>query len=511
MTITADHLRQTVSRYLAARPDQREFVGPLLNLLDQGVDLSDRREWRGHATASAVVLNPDGLVLHIAHVASGKWLPAAGGHLEPQDESLAGAVLRELDEELGLAPEDLVWLLDTPVHIDVFPIPGRETRGEPDHLHLDFCFLLTTERTDFHLQDDEVHGTDWRSLETLVDERLREGVRRALARVQMPAQRAGFLAQLPRAFSAACAVVTDPSDRVLLVKCFNRAPFGPPGGVIEASENPREAARRELLEETGLDLPPGRLLAVSWITAGGTSVTDMPGIQFVFDMGTVPAGTALTLQSQEVAEAAWVAPQDLDHYMGPLRAERIRAVLRARADGEARIITSSRTDLDADTRKFAALPAPVTRCSAAGGVRTPAPTTEPASRTGSCQCRAVTYAVTGPVRDSYLCSCAHCSRISGAPAVWWVAFRRDALTWTGPGGEPTWYATWPTLRRGFCPRCGTNVVSVADDAATVSVTGSTLDDRTGADLAPYGHSFRDQAPAWMNVALAPEPQLQSPR
>lgn len=87
--------------------------------------------------------------------------------------------------------------------------------------------------------------------------------------------------------------------------------------------------------------------------------------------------------------------------------------------------------------------------------------------------------------------------------MWWVAFGRDALTWTGPGGEPTWFATWPTLRRGFCPRCGTHLVSVADDAATVSMTGSTLDDRTGADLAPYGHSFRDQAPAWMSVALAP--------
>ncbi|MEZ0095436.1 NUDIX domain-containing protein [Streptacidiphilus sp. EB129] len=344
MTITADHLRRTASRYLAARPEQREFVGPLLELLDQGVDLTDRREWRGHVTASAVVLNPDGQVLQIAHAASGKWLPAVGGHLEPQDDSLTGAVLRELSEELGLAPEDLVWLLDDPVHIDVFPIPGRETRGESDHLHLDFCFLLTTERTDFRLQADEVHGTDWRSLETLVDVRLREGVRQALTRVQMPAQRAHFLAQLPRAFSAACAVVTDPQDRVLLVKCHNRAPFGPPGGVVEAGESPELAVCRELAEETGLQLPPGRLLAVSWITAGGTSVSDMPGVQFVFDMGTVPAGTPLVLQSDEVAEAAWVAPEDLLQYMGPLRAERIRAVLQARTDGEVRIITSSRAE-----------------------------------------------------------------------------------------------------------------------------------------------------------------------
>ena len=56
MGITADHLRRTVTAYLTARPDQAGFVDPLIQLLDQGVDLTDRREWRGHATASAVVL-----------------------------------------------------------------------------------------------------------------------------------------------------------------------------------------------------------------------------------------------------------------------------------------------------------------------------------------------------------------------------------------------------------------------------------------------------------------------
>jgi 8-oxo-dGTP pyrophosphatase MutT (NUDIX family) len=302
-----------------------------------------------------VVLDPQGQVLHIAHAASGKWLPVIGGHLEPGDQSLAGALLRELEEELGLAAQDLVWLLDIPVHIDVFDLPAHETRGEPGHLHLDFCFLLTTGRTDFRLRADEVHGTDWRPLGSLVDDRQREGVERALARVQTPAQREGFLAQLPRAFSAACAVVTDPAGRVLLVKCHNRAPYGPPGGVVDVDESPQDAVVRELEEETGLRLPPGRLLAVSWITAGGSSVADMPGVQFVFDMGTVPSGTQLVLQGREVADAAWVHPEDLLQYMGALRAERIRAVLAARTDGQVRIITSSRTELDADSRDFAAL------------------------------------------------------------------------------------------------------------------------------------------------------------
>jgi hypothetical protein len=88
--------------------------------------------------------------------------------------------------------------------------------------------------------------------------------------------------------------------------------------------------------------------------------------------------------------------------------------------------------------------------------------------------------------------------------MWWVAFDLETLSWSG---EPLWFATWPTVRRAFCGRCGSNLVSVADKAPTVSVTGACLDDRTGDDLAPYGYSFPDQAPAWMSVALAPEPQV----
>lgn len=85
----------------------------------------------------------------------------------------------------------------------------------------------------------------------------------------------------------------------------------------------------------------------------------------------------------------------------------------------------------------------------------------------------------------------------------WVGFRRDELTWTGPGGQPAWYATWPTLNRGFCPRCGTPLVSVADDSETVMVTTYSLDDRSGVD--PVGHSYREIAAPWMTVTLVPDP------
>lgn len=125
----------------------------------------------------------------------------------------------------------------------------------------------------------------------------------------------------------------------------------------------------------------------------------------------------------------------------------------------------------------------------------------PESRTGRCQCGNITYRVTGTPDDPHLCSCPHETRISGGPAVLWVGFHKDGLTWTGPGGEPNWYSTWPTLHRGFCPRCGTHLISVADNSNTVMMTGFSLDDQRG--IEPVGHSHREDAVPWMSINLAP--------
>ncbi|MFC7913975.1 GFA family protein [Streptomyces sp. NPDC015232] len=136
--------------------------------------------------------------------------------------------------------------------------------------------------------------------------------------------------------------------------------------------------------------------------------------------------------------------------------------------------------------------------------------TEPTSkvRTGRCECGHTRYEVTGDPDDPHLCSCRHETRISGGPAVLWVGFRRDSLKWVGPGGEPTWYPSWPTLHRGFCPRCGSQLVSVADGSDMVMVTGFSLDDRSGTD--PVGHSHSKEAVPWMAIALAPDPRAPQP-
>lgn len=56
-----------------------------------------------------------------------------------------------------------------------------------------------------------------------------------------------------RAELAACVFAFDPAGRVLLVRSRDRLDtWEPPGGVVEAGEDPAAAAWREVLEETGL-------------------------------------------------------------------------------------------------------------------------------------------------------------------------------------------------------------------------------------------------------------------
>jgi 8-oxo-dGTP pyrophosphatase MutT (NUDIX family) len=93
----------------------------------------------GHFTASGFVISEDrsGLLL-ILHERLGKWLQP-GGHIEPEDVDIEGAVRREITEETGLtdlAPVG-VGLFD----IDVHEIPAA--RGEPHHEHHDLRFLYT--------------------------------------------------------------------------------------------------------------------------------------------------------------------------------------------------------------------------------------------------------------------------------------------------------------------------------------------------------------------------------
>lgn len=87
----------------------------------------------------------------------------------------------------------------------------------------------------------------------------------------------------------------------------------------------------------------------------------------------------------------------------------------------------------------------------------------------------------------------------------WVSFPLDGLTWTGTGGEPSWYATWPDSRRGFCPRCGSQLCALDDGATSIALTLSSLGNP--ADLVPVTQSFRDSTVTWLPKSPTPAPAV----
>ncbi|MEU4969919.1 NUDIX hydrolase [Streptomyces smyrnaeus] len=179
MPITTAHIRETVDDYVATYPDEKERLGPVLGLLDAGADLTSRKEFRGHATAGAILADPAGRVLHIRHLALDRWL-LPGGHLEGDDARLVDAAQRELTEETGIPASAVAPFGPGPLHIDVHGIPANDDKGEPEHQHIDFRFLFRTSADVGELQTEEVTAAAWRDAKTIADETLRNRVTRAL-------------------------------------------------------------------------------------------------------------------------------------------------------------------------------------------------------------------------------------------------------------------------------------------------------------------------------------------
>ncbi|MCX4746362.1 NUDIX hydrolase [Kitasatospora sp. NBC_01287] len=151
--------------------------------------------------------------------------------------------------------------------------------------------------------------------------------------------RDAWLASLPRSYTAAGTLLTDEAGRVLVLKPNYRPGWQFAGGTIDAGEDALQCARRELLEETGLDREIGRLLVVGWIHP--SEQLNHPSVHFMFDAGTVPVDTAIVLQESELEEYRWVAPEQAYELLGEARAPRLRAALAARADGVVRIVAGT--------------------------------------------------------------------------------------------------------------------------------------------------------------------------
>jgi hypothetical protein len=104
------------------------------------------------------------------------------------------------------------------------------------------------------------------------------------------------------------------------------------------------------------------------------------------------------------------------------------------------------------------------------------------SVTGSCLCGAVRYRAEGPLRPVIACHCSQCRRTSGHHVAATAAPREGLAI----EGEARWFASSARARRGFCPRCGSNLFW--DGPGThLSIFAGSIDGDPGVRLA--GHIF----------------------
>ena len=104
------------------------------------------------------------------------------------------------------------------------------------------------------------------------------------------------------------AVVTDGQGRLLMIKRGHEPGAGLwsiPGGRIEPGETDAEALVREMLEETGLAVEPGRLLGRVQRRGPGGAVIDIRDYAATVVGGTLRAG-------DDAADVRWVAATELD-------------------------------------------------------------------------------------------------------------------------------------------------------------------------------------------------------
>ncbi|MFF2328420.1 MULTISPECIES: NUDIX domain-containing protein [unclassified Streptomyces] len=138
---------------------------------------------------------------------------------------------------------------------------------------------------------------------------------------------ATYIAGLPRVLAAAATVFRDVHGRVLLVEPNYRDGWALPGGTIESDEgeSPRQAARRETVEEIGLDLEPGRMLAIDWARGPGRP----PIAAYLYDGGVLDESDlkAIRLQEEELLSWRLVEREDLDRYLLGGLARRLKAAL----------------------------------------------------------------------------------------------------------------------------------------------------------------------------------------
>ena len=103
--------------------------------------------------------------------------------------------------------------------------------------------------------------------------------------------------------------------------------------------------------------------------------------------------------------------------------------------------------------------------------------------TGSCNCKAVQYRVSGPFRKVLACHCDQCRKYTGhhfaASAV-----RRENFDLIEDAGLK-WYRSSAQSRRGFCADCGSSLFFEREGSGQISFSAGTIDGPSGLEFGAH--------------------------
>lgn len=118
---------------------------------------------------------------------------------------------------------------------------------------------------------------------------------------------------------------------------------------------------------------------------------------------------------------------------------------------------------------------------------------------GSCQCRAVSYEVTGAFSAVGHCHCSICRKSHGAAFATWGMVDPNEFQWTSGVESISAYSSAPGRERLFCKICGSPLVATHGGKVTEVVLG-TVDGDPG--VRPSEHIFVGSKAAWYEITDA---------
>ncbi|MDX1607803.1 MAG: NUDIX hydrolase [Candidatus Spechtbacterales bacterium] len=122
-----------------------------------------------------------------------------------------------------------------------------------------------------------------------------------------------FYKNLHKVRSVSAALFFDEKGKILIVKPSYRDDWLVAGGHSEEGESPRQTCKREIKEELGLDIEPGKLLCIDYLVEPHPQ---KESFEFIFEGGVLSREKIknIELEEDEIEEYKFVQLQELSDF-----------------------------------------------------------------------------------------------------------------------------------------------------------------------------------------------------